>query len=255
MNTVRDVVAADPALVLDLALLCTINGFGEISVAILLAELPDSAGFTPSSDRRRMIRCSKDRRPAGRRGGLAALVGLSPSGQSSGSSVRRPGKSSHVGNDRLPATFYMCALSAARINRALLGFVQRLKHAGKPPNVILVAVARKLLGQAHVTVPPSNAVHILPRCPLSGLTPLRRGGPTTARSVATAGSAIARSTRTAEPSTNPPHVRSDGGNLRAAPLASPAPAGRPSYGRSQSPAPAACLQTSGACQAAATKFG
>jgi transposase len=132
MKTARGIVAADPALALNLDLLRTITGFGEISATILLAELPNIADFTPK--------------------GLAAFAGLSPSEQSSGSSVRRPGKISRVGNERLRSMLYMCALSAARTNKALLGFVQRLKHAGKPPKVILVAVARKLLVYAHAVV-------------------------------------------------------------------------------------------------------
>ena len=70
----------------------------------------------------------------------------------SGSSVRRPGRISHTGNERLRSTLYMCALSAKRTNKALLGFVQRLKAAGKPPKVILVAVARKLLVYAHAVI-------------------------------------------------------------------------------------------------------
>lgn len=85
-------------------------------------------------------------------GGLAAFAGLSPSEQSSGSSVRRPGKISRVGNERLQSMLYMCALSAARTNKVLPDFVQRLKHAGKPPKVILVAAARKLLVYAHAVV-------------------------------------------------------------------------------------------------------
>ena len=132
MDAVRGLVAADPALARNLVLLRTITGFGEISATILLAELPNIADFTPK--------------------GLAAFAGLSPSEHSSGSSVRRPGKISRVGNERLRSTLYMCALSAARTNRALLGFVGRLKHAGKPPKVFLVAVARKLLVYAHAVV-------------------------------------------------------------------------------------------------------
>ena len=97
-----------------------------------------------------MIRCPEDRWPAGR--GLAAFAGLSPSEQSSGSSVRKPGKISRVRNERLRKHAYRCALSAARTSKALLGFVQRLKHAGQPSKVILVAVARKLLVYAHAVV-------------------------------------------------------------------------------------------------------
>jgi len=140
MYAVRGLVAADPVLACNLSLLRTITGFGEISATILLAELPnveprgspDIAEFAPK--------------------GLAAFAGLSPGEHSSGTSVRRPGKISRVGNERLRRTFYMCAFSAARANKALLGFIVRLKHAGKPPNVILVAVARKLLTYAHAVV-------------------------------------------------------------------------------------------------------
>ncbi len=132
MDAIRGLIAADPILSKNLALLRGITGFGEISATTLLAELPNIAEFNPK--------------------GLAAFAGLSPSEHSSGSSVRRPGKISRVGNERLRSTLYMCALSAARTNKALLGFVGRLKAANKPPKVILVAVARKLLVYAHAVV-------------------------------------------------------------------------------------------------------
>lgn len=129
---VRQLVKADPTLSRNLALLRGITGFGEISATILLAELPNIAEFTPKA--------------------LAAFAGLSPSEHSSGSSVRRPGKMSRTGSDRLRSTLYMCALSAKRTNKALAGFVHRMTAAGKPPKVILVAVARKLLVYAHAVI-------------------------------------------------------------------------------------------------------
>jgi len=63
--------------------------------------------------------------------------------------VRKPGKLSRIGSERLRRTLYMCALSAKRANKALAGFVQRLTAAGKPNKLILVAVARKLLVYTH----------------------------------------------------------------------------------------------------------
>ena len=39
-----------------------------------------------------------------------------------------------------------------RRNRALAGFVQRLTAAGKPPKVILIAIARKLLVFAYAVI-------------------------------------------------------------------------------------------------------
>jgi len=113
MQAVRSLVAADPVLARNLALVRSITGFGEVSATILLAELPNIAEFTPKA--------------------LAAFAGLSPSEHSSGVSVRRPGKISRVGSERLRGTLYMCALSAKRTNKALAAFVQRMTAAGKPP--------------------------------------------------------------------------------------------------------------------------
>ena len=129
---VRQLIAADAALAHNLALLRSITGFGEVSATVLLAELPNIAEFTPKA--------------------LAAFVGLSPSEHSSGASVRRPGKISRVGSPRLRATLYMCALSAKHTNTALDAFVRRMTAAGKPPKVVLVAVARKLLVYAHAVI-------------------------------------------------------------------------------------------------------
>ncbi len=125
-------IAADPALSRNLALVRSIIGFGEVSATILLAELPNIADFTPKA--------------------LAAFVGLSPSEHSSGTSVRRPGKVSRVGTERLRSTLYMCALSAKRSNKPLAAFVARITTAGKSPKVILIAVARKLLVYAHAVI-------------------------------------------------------------------------------------------------------
>jgi len=92
MDEARHLIAADPVLSKNLALVRSITGFGEVSATILLAELPNIADFTPKA--------------------LAAFVGLSPSDHSSGTSVRKPGKISRIGTERLRSTLYMCALSS-----------------------------------------------------------------------------------------------------------------------------------------------
>jgi transposase len=122
MDEVRHLIAADPTLSKNLELVRSITGFGEVSATILLAEIPNIADFTPKA--------------------LAAFVGLSPSDHSSGTSVRRPGRISRIGTQRLRSTLYMCALSAKRNNKPLAAFVARMSAAGKPPKVILIAVAR-----------------------------------------------------------------------------------------------------------------
>jgi transposase len=129
---VRQLIEADPVLSRNLALVRSITGFGETSAAILLAELPNIAEFTPKA--------------------LAAFAGLAPSEHSSGTSIRRNGAISRIGSARLRRTLFMCALSAKRTNRMLAGFVQRMATTGKPPKVILVAVARKLLVYAHAVI-------------------------------------------------------------------------------------------------------
>ncbi len=89
MGEVRRLVASDPALSKNYALLRSISGIGEVSAVVLLAELPNIADFSPKA--------------------LAAFAGLSPSEHSSGSSVRRPGKISRVSSRRLRGLLYMCA--------------------------------------------------------------------------------------------------------------------------------------------------
>lgn len=107
-------------------LLISIPGIGPQSAAVLLAEIPDF----------RLFRHNKQ---------ITAFVGLNPQERQSGSSVRGRTHISKVGNPRIRAILYMCALSARRHNPTLKTFADRLKDAGKPPKAVLVAVARKLL--------------------------------------------------------------------------------------------------------------
>ncbi len=132
MDAVQALVATDQVLRRNHELLLTIPGIGVTTASVLLAELPNIADFTPK--------------------GLAAFAGLSPQEHSSGSTVRRPGRISRMGSERLRRALYMCALSSKRRNPALAGFVVRLAAAGKAPKVILLAVARKLLVFAHAII-------------------------------------------------------------------------------------------------------
>lgn len=146
-GAVLRLIQGDPTLRKNLSLLRSITGFGDVSAAILLAELPNIADFTPKA--------------------LAAFVGLSPQEHSSGSSVRRPGRMSKVGAERLRGTLFMCAFSAKRFNPRLADFVKRMTDAGKPPKVILVAVARKLLVYAHAVIRTQKPFQPFPDAPSS----------------------------------------------------------------------------------------
>lgn len=130
IKTVSDAIAAlirqDEAIHADHALLVSIPGLAASSAAILLAEIPDFRAFSHNKQ-------------------ITAFVGLDPKDHQSGSSINRRAHISRVGNARVRAVLYMCALSARRHNPILKAFADRLKENGKAPKAILVAVARKLL--------------------------------------------------------------------------------------------------------------
>ena len=65
-----------------------------------------------------------------------------------GTSVRGSGGISKMGNPRMRQLLYMAALTAKRRNRACQEFAQRLTDNGKPPKVVRIAVANKLIRQA-----------------------------------------------------------------------------------------------------------
>lgn len=125
-DAVVALIGADEHLRASHHLLTSIPGLGSQSAAVMLAEIPDFRAFGHNKQ-------------------ITAFVGLNPQDHQSGSSVRGRARISTVGNARLRAILYMCALTARRHNPALQTFADRLKEAGKSPKVILVAVARKLL--------------------------------------------------------------------------------------------------------------
>ena len=125
-NAIAGLIADDDHLSRCQRLLLSIPGIGQQSAAILLAEVPDFRAFGHNKQ-------------------ITAFAGLSPQEHTSGSSVHGKTRISKTGNPRLRAALYMCALSARRTNPTLKAFGDRLKDAGKPPKVVLIAVARKLL--------------------------------------------------------------------------------------------------------------
>jgi len=104
-------------------LLASVPGVGPVTVRTMLAELPELG----SLDRRK----------------IAALVGLAPFTRQSG---KWRGKS-FIGGGRasVRAILFMAAMTAMRRNPTLRAFHHRLRAAGKPKMVALIAVARKLL--------------------------------------------------------------------------------------------------------------
>ena len=104
-------------------LLNSVPGVAERTSASLLADLPELGTLN-----RRQI---------------SALVGVAPFNRDSG---RWQGKRSvYGGRATVRSALYMATLVGARHNPVLRVFYQRLRHAGKPPKVALVACMRKLL--------------------------------------------------------------------------------------------------------------
>lgn len=104
-------------------LLQSVPGIGPVVTRTLLAELPELGTLTHKQ--------------------IAALVGVAPLNRDSG--AFRGKRTVWGGRATVRAALYMGALVAARHNRVLKAFYQRLRQAGKAPKVALTACMRKLL--------------------------------------------------------------------------------------------------------------
>ena len=104
-------------------LLQSVPGIGPTTARTLLAELPELGRL--------------DRRA------VAALVGVAPLNCDSGQ--HRGQRHIWGGRASVRAALYMAAVSASRHNPVLRVFYRRLRDAGKPAKVALVATMRKLL--------------------------------------------------------------------------------------------------------------
>jgi len=106
-----------------LDLLKGIKGMGRATQAVLMSMLPELG----HADRR----------------GIGKLVGVSPLARDSG--TMRGRRTCWGGRADVRTVLYMAALSAVRFDPTIRAFYQRLKAAGKPSKVALVACMRKLL--------------------------------------------------------------------------------------------------------------
>ena len=104
-------------------LLRNIPGIGPVTTLTMLAKCPELGQLN-----RRQI---------------AALTGVAPLAKDSG---KHSGKRFIWGGRAdVRAVLYMATLSAIKHNDAIKAFAERLKKAGKPPKVVIVACMRKLL--------------------------------------------------------------------------------------------------------------
>ena len=113
----------DPALNHKRAILTSVPGVGELTAAVILAELPELGSIGSKQ--------------------AAALTGVAPINRDSG--AHRGER--HIGGGRpsVRCALYMATLSVIRYEPTLKAFYQRLRQAGKKPKVAIVAVMRKLV--------------------------------------------------------------------------------------------------------------
>ena len=116
-------VRADEASVRRKAILESVPGVGEITAAVLIAELPELGEIDDKK--------------------IAALVGVAPVAHDSG--TLRGQRRIAGGRPSVRCALYMAALSAVRFNPAIKTFHRRLRDNGKRPKVALVAAMRKLV--------------------------------------------------------------------------------------------------------------
>lgn len=88
---------------------------------------------------------------------LCAYVGVSPTTFQSGTSVKGKGAIAKLGQGRMRQLLYLCSWTAKRCNPACKALYRRLKLAGKPPKVINIAIAHKLLRQAFAVATTNQA--------------------------------------------------------------------------------------------------
>lgn len=103
--------------------LSSIKGVGTITIAALLAEVPELGQLS--------------------RREISALVGVAPVNRDSG--TMRGRRTIFGGRMGVRTALYMAALVATRFNPVIKAFYTRLVTAGKPKKVALVACMRKLL--------------------------------------------------------------------------------------------------------------
>lgn len=117
------VIRASAALKARITLMQTLPGIGAVTATILAAMMPELGRRSPKA--------------------IAALAGLAPFNADSGQ--KRGKRTIRGGRKRVRDALYMCAVVAMRHNPRCKAFYTRLREAGKPAKLAIIAVARKLL--------------------------------------------------------------------------------------------------------------
>lgn len=120
---IRALIKAEPEIANDAQLIRSLPGVGPVACMQLIAQMPELGKVGPKQ--------------------LAALAGLAPFNIDSG--TFRGKRKIAGGRKRVRDALYMAALNAVRRAEPFKAFYARLRQAGKPAKLALIAVARKLL--------------------------------------------------------------------------------------------------------------
>lgn len=127
---VRTLIESDDDLSTPDKLIRTIPGVGPVLSATLLAELLELGSIGGAQ--------------------ISALVGVAPFNRESGRMKGR--RAIRGGRASVRSTLYMAAVTAIRCNPVIRAFADRLKAAGKPSKVVIVAAMHKLIRYINVMI-------------------------------------------------------------------------------------------------------
>lgn len=120
---IEQAMASDEQLAATVKILRSVPGIGPVTSSMLIAEMPELGQLSGEQ--------------------AAALVGLAPIAHDSG--AMRGKRAIGGGRRQLRHVMFQAALVASHHNPVLKVFADRLRAAGKPHKVVVIAVARKLV--------------------------------------------------------------------------------------------------------------
>jgi transposase len=120
---VKALIKAEPEISEQARMMRSAPGVGPVACMQLIAQMPELGQLGPKQ--------------------IAALAGLAPLNVDSG--TYRGKRAIGGGRKRVRDALYMAALNAVRRDGSFKAFYQKLRSAGKPAKLALIAVARKLL--------------------------------------------------------------------------------------------------------------
>lgn len=127
---IEEVIAQGKELSAKAELLRSIHGIGPVSVAMLLAEMPELGRMTALE--------------------AAAMTGLAPMSHDSG--TMRGKRVISGGRRSLRHVLFQAGLAAACHNPVLKAVAKRMKQRGKPHKLVIVAIARRLITIANAVL-------------------------------------------------------------------------------------------------------